>query len=351
MFDRISESNMLVKFKTLAPVCHESLVARHNLPLAPEELAVVLDLYDAHSGPTGMHRYQFNHFLLEVLSYTFLCRKRSKSALRHIRKCAIDGRLTVPTEGASFFDRMWSYFSPAKQPLAMPDFARAMARTCSTDANSRRHFMYYMLTAESDKVTQSVMESFLVSLVAMRGTLQIQVLRAERPFLMHEGIPGGTITRQSAEAAEMVASAAELVAAHIGDEFRSLDYDFDALISSSEFIEKPVLPQSLQLLDGMLATVLNEQPTNSVLHGAGPVVPGVSLSLEGLGFSQTEVLRIRDLFDAHSVDGLMDRRRYLLHRCWRLFDLVVNAGLTICSSRGLHTALFPESTTIHVGCT
>ena len=48
-------------------------------------------------------------------------------------------------------------------------------------------------------VSKEALKQFLVQLVRMRGQLQTQMLKAERPYLMHEGVPGATISRQIAE--------------------------------------------------------------------------------------------------------------------------------------------------------
>ena len=48
-------------------------------------------------------------------------------------------------------------------------------------------------------VSEEALKLFLVQLVRMRGQMQTRMLKAERPHLMHEGIPGATITRQIAE--------------------------------------------------------------------------------------------------------------------------------------------------------
>lgn len=169
--------------------------------MTPRELEIAAELYSGHAGPSGMEYSHFESCALEALGYSFLCRKRSAAAVRHLRMCSLDGRLSVNECALTqpLFERMWGFFSPSGASITMSEFARGLYRACGADENTRRQFLYYMISGDATEVDKDVLGNFLLQLAVMRGRLNMQVLAAERPFMMHQGVPGGTITRQIAE--------------------------------------------------------------------------------------------------------------------------------------------------------
>ena len=107
----------------------------------------------------------------------------------------------------------------------------------------------------------------------------------------------------------MMLSAEQLVDSQLTDAFATCDTDRDELISQSDLYETEELPAILALVDTMLDQILC--PTAASPRAAGGVrtVDDSCIALDGLGLSESEMLRVKDLFDAHAIDGLLDQRR------------------------------------------
>jgi len=278
--------------------------------LSSDELKTAVGMFRAHAKDDGLlDRQEFSGLLVEVFAWNFISRPRNIEVQGHIRSCIANGRLTrnINTTSA-LFERVWRRLSPSGEELAMEPFVSGLAAISSKDFVAGSEFLFYLTDLrDQHALSQQDLLDFLRTFVQFYTQLQMNVLEVERSALLLSGIQGGAISRHVSEIKDMAGDSEAIIARQVQDTFTLVDTDIDGNIDETEWRgSRGRLPKLynklLSMCQSMLSDVKIQQPRYA---------PSQVPSLDGLGFTEEEVARVVELFQAHSVDGRMDDRRFV----------------------------------------
>jgi len=139
--------------------------------------------------PMSLRHHNFSQFLLEGFAAAFVSQEATNFSPPFIQDWVFSGVLTENVDLASpLFQRAFEYFDTASNgELNLEEVAQGVVKIASGEMQDLEEFLFFLADVEErESLSEENMLEFFGSVVTLYATLGINMLKAERPYLVGE---------------------------------------------------------------------------------------------------------------------------------------------------------------------